>query len=75
MTIAFLIGRIIFGGYWLMAACGHFKNLDYMSGYSKAKGTPSPKLAVGGTGVLPLLGGLRKSKKSFVKPNCARKLA
>src|SRR5258708_12002606 len=58
MNIAFLIGRIILGGYWLMASFNHFKNLNYMSDYAKAKGTPSPKLAVAGTGVILLLGGL-----------------
>jgi uncharacterized membrane protein YphA (DoxX/SURF4 family) len=42
MNIAFLIGRIIFGGYWLMASFNHFKNLNYMSEYAKARGTPSP---------------------------------
>jgi putative oxidoreductase len=51
MDIAFLIGRIIFGGYWLMSALNHFKNLNHMSEYAKAKGTPFPKLAVAGTGV------------------------
>ena len=45
MNIAFLIGRIIFGGYWFMASFNHFKNRNYMSEYAKAKGTPSPKLA------------------------------
>ncbi len=58
MQVAFLIGRIIFGGFWLMSALNHFKNLNYMSGYAKAKGTPAPKLAVAGTGVILLLGGL-----------------
>jgi len=58
MNIAFLIGRIIFGGYWLMASFNHFKNLNYMSEYAKAKGTPSPKVAVAGTGVILLVGGL-----------------
>ena len=57
MDSAFLIGRIIFGGYWLMAALNHFKNLSHMSDYAKAKGTPLPKLAVAGTGVLLLAGG------------------
>ena len=56
MNIAFLIGRIIFGGYWLMASFNHFKNLNYMSEYAKARGTPSPKLAVAGTGVILLVG-------------------
>jgi putative oxidoreductase len=58
MNIAFLIGRIIFGGYWLMASFNHFKNLNYMSEYAKARRTPFPKLAVAGTGVILLLGGL-----------------
>jgi putative oxidoreductase len=58
MNIAFLIGRIIFGGYWLMASFNHFKNLNYMSEYARARGTPSPKVAVAGTGVVLLLGGL-----------------
>jgi len=58
MDIAFLVGRIIFGGYWLMASFNHFKNLNTMSEYAKAKGTPFPKLAVAGTGVILLAGGL-----------------
>jgi putative oxidoreductase len=58
MDSAFLIGRIMFGSYWLMAALNHFKNLNHMSGYAKAKGTPLPNLAVAGTGVLLSAGGL-----------------
>jgi uncharacterized membrane protein YphA (DoxX/SURF4 family) len=58
MNIIFLIGRIIFGSYWLMAGINHFKNLPHMSDYAKAKGTPVPKLAVAGTAVLLLAGGL-----------------
>jgi len=58
MSIAFLIGRIIFGGYWLMASFNHFKNLNYVSEYAKARGTPAPKVAVVGTGIILLLGGL-----------------
>jgi uncharacterized membrane protein YphA (DoxX/SURF4 family) len=58
MNIAFLIGRIILGTYWLMAAFNHFKDLDYMTEYAKARGTRSPRLAVAGTGVILLIGGL-----------------
>jgi putative oxidoreductase len=58
MNVAYLIGRIIFGSYWLMAALNHFKNLNHMSGYAKAKGTPLPNLAVAGTGVILSAGGL-----------------
>ena len=58
MDVAFSTARIIFGGYWLMAALNHFKNLNHMSGYAKAKGTPLPNLAVAGTGVILSAGGL-----------------
>ena len=57
LQILFLIGRIIVGGYFLMAGFNHFKNADMMAGYAKAKGTPSAKLAILGTGVLLVLGG------------------
>jgi putative oxidoreductase len=58
MNIAFLIGRIIFATFWLVGSFNHFKNLNYISEYAKARGTPSPKVAVAGTGVILLLGGL-----------------
>jgi putative oxidoreductase len=57
MNIAFLIG-VIFGGYWLMAGFNHLKGLTPMSEYAKSKGTPAPKLAVAGNGILLLIGGL-----------------
>jgi putative oxidoreductase len=56
--MTFLIGRIIVGGYFLMAAFGHFAQINMMAGYAQSKGTPAPKLSVAGTGVLLLLGGL-----------------
>jgi putative oxidoreductase len=58
MNITFLIGRIILAGIWLMASFNHFKNLNCMSEYAKAKGMPSPKVAVAGTGVILLVRGL-----------------
>ena len=57
LQILFLIGRIIVGGYFLMAGFSHFKNANMMEGYAQAKGTPSAKLAILGTGVLLVLGG------------------
>jgi putative oxidoreductase len=55
--IVFLIGRIIAGGFFLMNGFNHFAKLGMMSGYAKSKGTPLPGLAVGGSGVLLVLGG------------------
>ena len=57
LNILFLIGRIIVGGYFLMAGFNHFMNTSMMAGYAQSKGTPAPKLAVMGTGALLLLGG------------------
>ena len=58
MAILFLIGRIIVGAYYLMSAYNHFANTEMMSGYASAKGVPSPRLAVIGSGILVLIGGL-----------------
>jgi putative oxidoreductase len=55
--IVFLIGRIIVGGFFVMNGFHHFAELKTMAGYAKAKGTPAPEVAVGGTGVILLLGG------------------
>jgi len=54
---AFVLGRVIAGLFFLMNAFNHFKNLKMMAGYSKSKGLPAPEAAVGGTGILLLLGG------------------
>jgi len=58
MAIAFLIGRIILGVFYLYNALHHFQQIKMMSGYAASKGIPAPKLAVGGSGLLLLLGGL-----------------
>jgi putative oxidoreductase len=56
-----LIGRIIFGGFFACNGLNHFMNLGMMlgmmSGYAEHKGTPAPKVAVAGSGVLLLAGG------------------
>jgi len=57
-NIAFLIGRVIVGGFFLMNGFNHFAQLNMMSGYAKSKGVPAPALAVGGSGVFLFLGGL-----------------
>ncbi|MGI8911476.1 MAG: DoxX family protein [Rubrobacteraceae bacterium] len=58
MEILLLLGRIIFGGYFIMAGFNHFANLTMMSGYAGSKNVPAPGLAVAGTGVMLILGGL-----------------
>lgn len=56
--ILFLLGRILFGGFFLYNGIMHFKNLAGNTSYAASKGTPSPKLAVMATGLMIVLGGL-----------------
>jgi uncharacterized membrane protein YphA (DoxX/SURF4 family) len=58
MEIAFLIGRIIVGVYYLYSASHHFLQLNTLSGHAQSLGVPAPKLAVLASGVLLLIGGL-----------------
>lgn len=58
MEIAFLIGRIIFGSYFLLNAWNHFAHSDSLTAYAESKGVTSARGAVFVSGVLLLLGGL-----------------
>lgn len=58
MNILFLLGRIIFGGYFAYSGLNHFLRLSMMAEYAKSKGVLYPHLAVAFTGILLLLGGL-----------------
>lgn len=58
MELAFLVGRIIVGIFWLFNAFNHFAQTKVMVPYAKSKGVPLAELAVPGTGLLLLIGGL-----------------
>jgi putative oxidoreductase len=58
MTYLFLLGRILFGGFFALNGLSHLTNLEKMTGYAASKNVPSPKVAVFLTGVLLLLSGL-----------------
>jgi putative oxidoreductase len=57
MEIIVLVGRILFGGFFIMSGLNHFQNLGMMSGYAESKNVPFPRLAVIGTGVILVVGG------------------
>ena len=57
-NVAFLAGRIIAGGFFLMNGFNHFAQLNMMAGYAKSKGIPAPALTIGGSGAVLFLGGL-----------------
>ncbi|MGB2869259.1 MAG: DoxX family membrane protein [Bacteroidota bacterium] len=53
-----IIGRIIFGGYFLYSGINHFIGFAMMTQYAKMKGVPFPAVAQGITGLMLSLGGL-----------------
>jgi putative oxidoreductase len=58
MEIAFLIGRVIFGLFWLDNARNHLFNSRALAGYAAYKKVPMPMASVIGTGILLLIGGV-----------------
>ena len=57
MEIIFLIGRILFGGFFVMNGFNHLTKTGMMAGYASSKNVPMAKLAVIFTGLMILLGG------------------
>jgi uncharacterized membrane protein YphA (DoxX/SURF4 family) len=53
-----MIGRLIFGGYWIYSGLNHWLHYSTMAVYAAARGVPQPELAVIGTGALLVAGGL-----------------
>ena len=45
MDYLFLLGRILYGGFFLLGGINHFMHLGMMSGYSASKGVPAAKAA------------------------------
>jgi len=57
MKAPFLIGRLIFGGYFLYNGINHLKNRHQMAPYVEAKGVPAPKTSVVASGIPLIIGG------------------
>ncbi len=58
MEWVLLIGRILFGGYFVMGGAMHFMNLASMTEYTRMKGVPAPKMATLVSGMVAMLAGL-----------------
>ncbi len=58
MRAIFLLGRAIFGGFFLQNGLRHFQHRQTMSGYAASKGVPNPDAAVVASGALMVAGGL-----------------
>ena len=57
MKAPFLLGRLIFGGFFLYNGINHFQHRKEMAQYAAAKGVPAAEIAVVGTGVAMAVGG------------------
>jgi len=57
-NILFLIGRILFGGYFLISGINHFIKYSELSAYVASKKVPLPKAGVFLSGLLLFFGGL-----------------
>jgi len=58
MEILFLIGRIIFGGFFIFSSFNHFFKNKMLADYAASKGVPSAPFFVYISGLFILLGGL-----------------
>ena len=53
----FLVGRILYGGFFIIGGINHFQHLDMMAGFSASKGLPAAKPFVILSGLLIIAGG------------------
>ncbi len=58
MKALFVLGRLVYGGYFVYNGINHFLNHGMLSGYAGSKSVPKPHVAVSATGVMALSGGL-----------------
>src|SRR5512146_413059 len=57
MKAPFLLGRLVFGGYFLYSGIHHFQDHKMLSQYAESKKVPVPDVAVAATGAALIAGG------------------
>jgi putative oxidoreductase len=57
MKAPFLIGRMLFGGFFLYSGINHLMQRKNMAAYTASKGVPKPEIAVTATAVPLIVGG------------------
>lgn len=58
MNAPLMLGRILFGGYFLYSGINHFINIQGMGAYANSRGVPAPQLMVAISGLMMVLGGV-----------------
>ncbi len=57
MKVPFLLGRLLFGGFFLYNGIHHFKERKMLAQYAQSKNVPNPEAMVVASGALLLAGG------------------
>ena len=57
MKAPFLLGRLVFGGFFLYSGIHHFLDRKPLAQYAGTKGVPLPDVAVAATGAAMIVGG------------------
>jgi uncharacterized membrane protein YphA (DoxX/SURF4 family) len=57
VDFVFLLGRILYGGFFIVGGLNHFMHLGMMSGFVASKGVPAGKVAIVVSGLLIIFGG------------------
>lgn len=57
MRTLLLVGRLLFGGFFVFSGLNHFMNAPMLAGYAASRGVPLATVAVLLTGVLLVVGG------------------
>lgn len=58
MDYLFLLGRVLFGGFFVLSGLKHLTGLAGMTGYAQMKKVPAAKFGVIVSGLMILLGGI-----------------
>lgn len=62
-----LVGRVLFGGYFVIMGLNHFMKTKELTSYAKSKKVPAPKFAILAGGALLLFGGFGVILASYVE--------
>lgn len=57
MSFPYVLGRLVFGGFFLYNGINHFKNLEALKPYAAAKQLPNPELSVMASGAVLIASG------------------
>jgi uncharacterized membrane protein YphA (DoxX/SURF4 family) len=57
MKAPFLIGRLLFGGFFVYSGINHLRNHQHMAPYAESKGVPKPEAAIMLSGIPLIVGG------------------